>query len=66
MHSADAITTRARVFLAMSGEGQLKFIADRLRQVDTAELANIVRAILGHPHDRGRPRKPTQGHELEP
>ena len=55
-----AMTTphaRARLFLAMSEEGQLKFIAERLKQVDSAELAEIVRAIFGCPHDKGRPRK---------
>ena len=57
MHSDEAMTTshsRARVFLAMSREGQLKFIAERLRQVDTVELAITVRGILGHSHDKGR------------
>jgi hypothetical protein len=57
--------TRARAFVTMSTEGQFKFIAERLRQVDRAELASIVRAIFGHPHDRGRRRRPTPGYELE-
>ena len=60
MYSDEAMTnphSRARVFLAMSREGQLEFIAERLKQVDMVELANIVSAIFGHPHDKGRPRK---------
>jgi hypothetical protein len=68
MHSDDGMTTshaRARVFLAMSKEEQVRFISERLRHVDTTELANIVRAIFGHPHDKGRPRKETLGYELE-
>ena len=70
MHSDEAMTTshsRARVFLAMSREGQLKFIAKMLRQVDTVELANMVRAIFGHSHDKGRvesqPRDTNSNHE---
>jgi len=68
VYSDEAMATpysRARVFLAMSREGQLKFIAERLKQVDTAELVNLVSAIFGHPHDRGRPRKSTSGQEPE-
>jgi len=68
VYSDEAMATpylRARVFLAMSREGQLKFIAERLKQVDTAELVNLVSAIFGHPHDKGRPRTSTSAQELE-
>lgn len=68
MYSDEAMATpysRARVYLAMSREGQLKFIAERLKQVDTAELVNLISAIFGHPHDRGRPRRSTPRQELE-
>ena len=62
MHSDEAMTTahsRARMFLEMNREGQLKFIAERLSEADTMELANVIRAIFGHPDDKGRPRKTT-------
>lgn len=48
---------RARAFATMSGDRQFAFIAQWFSQVDTVELANIIRAIFGHPDDKGRPRK---------
>jgi hypothetical protein len=50
--------SRGRAFVAINREGQLKFFAERFSQLDAVELANIVRAIYGRPHDKGRPRKP--------
>lgn len=50
--------SRQRAFVNMNRDGQLRFIAERFSRLDTVELANIVRAIFGHPHDKGRPRKP--------
>jgi hypothetical protein len=52
-----AAQSRGRAFVAMNREGQLKFLAERFSQLDAVELANIVRAIYGRPHDKGRPRK---------
>jgi len=49
--------SRGRRFVALNREGQLKFLAEKFSQLDTVELANIVRAIFGRPHDKGRPRK---------
>lgn len=46
----------ARDFLKMTSQEQQKFIEDRFANMDPAELINIVRAIYGHPHDKGRPR----------
>ena len=48
---------RARVFTAMSFQRQSAFIDQWFREVDTVELTNIVKAIFGHPDDKGRPRK---------
>lgn len=49
-----------RGFAAMNKEEQREFIAQRFSQLDAVALANIVRAIFGHPHDNGRPRRRTR------
>lgn len=48
--------SRARVFLAMSKEEQSKLITERQGNRHT-ELVNLVSAIFGYPHDKGRPRR---------
>ena len=47
---------RARAFPNMTAEQQKNFIRSRFVEIDAAELLNIVRAIYGHPDDKGRPR----------
>ncbi|HWC17428.1 MAG TPA: hypothetical protein VG498_10445 [Terriglobales bacterium] len=47
---------RARAFSNMTAEQQKNFIRRRFVDIDAAELVNIVRAIYGHPDDKGRPR----------
>lgn len=45
--------SRGRAFVAMNKQEQLKFIAEKFRDMDSTELASIVRAIYGHLHDMG-------------
>lgn len=47
----------ARAFSKMRSEEQLKFIQRRFASIDSSELVNIVKAIYGQPHDKGRPRR---------
>ena len=47
----------ARAFLKMTNKQQANFVQMRFAAMDSSELANIVRAIYGHPYDRGRPRR---------
>jgi hypothetical protein len=47
----------ARAFSKMRSQEQLKFIQKRFASIDSAELVNIVKAIYGQPHDKGRPRR---------
>jgi hypothetical protein len=47
---------RLFAFSKMSSEQQENFIQRRFESIDPSELLNIVRAIYGHPHDKGRPR----------
>jgi hypothetical protein len=41
----------------MNKQEQLKFIAEKFKEIDSTELERIVKAIYGHPHDMGRPAK---------
>ena len=47
---------RARAFPKMTAEEQKEFIRRRFGEIDPAELVTIVKAIYGHPDDKGRPR----------
>lgn len=47
---------RARAFSMMNNEEQRKFVAQRFSRLCVAELVDIVNAIYGRPHDKGRPR----------
>jgi hypothetical protein len=49
--------SRGHAFVLMSSKEQRKFVADRFKEMDSMELAYIVRAIFGHPEDKGRGRK---------
>ncbi len=49
--------SRGSAFVAMNKQEQIKFIEEKFKEIDTTELAGIVRAIFGHPHDKGRPAK---------
>jgi len=49
--------SRGRTFVAMKKHEQIKFIEEKFKEIDTTELAGIVRAIFGHPHDMGRSAK---------
>jgi hypothetical protein len=46
-----------RAFSKMTGKQQAKFIQKKFAAMDPAELVSVVRAIYGHPHDKGRPRR---------
>ena len=47
----------ARTFSTMTSEEQKGIIERRFADIDPAELVTIVKAIYGHPHDKGRPRR---------
>ena len=47
---------RLFAFSKMSSDEQRHFIQRRLETIDSTELVNILKAIYGHPHDKGRPR----------
>lgn len=47
---------RLFAFSKMNSKEQRNFIQRRLENIDPTELAGIVRAIYGHPHDKGRKR----------
>ena len=47
----------ARAFSQMTCKEQKQFIQRRFANIESAELINIVKAIYGHPHDKGRPRR---------
>jgi len=47
---------RLFAFSKMSSEQQENFIQRRFESIDPSELLNILRAIYGHPHDKGRPK----------
>jgi hypothetical protein len=49
--------SRGYAFVVMNSEEQNKFIAERFREVDSIELARIVRAIFGRSQRKGRTRK---------
>ncbi|SRR6266481_6387923 len=57
-HTSSARPDRSRLFdfSKMSSEEQANFIQRRFRSIDPTELANILKAIYGRPHDKGRPR----------
>ena len=55
--SADADFQQARAFSQMTSKEQKQFIQRRFANVESAELISIVKAIYGHPHDKGRPRR---------
>jgi len=48
---------RGRAFVAMDKREQLKFIAEKFKEMDSTELASIVRAIYGHRRDMEGRRK---------
>jgi hypothetical protein len=50
--------SRGYAFVVMNSEEQNKFIVERFKEVDSIELARIVRAIFGHSQRKGRTRKP--------
>jgi hypothetical protein len=50
-------SSRLFAFLKMSSDEQKHFIQRRFENIDATELANILKAIYGHPHDKGRPRR---------
>jgi hypothetical protein len=50
---------RARAFSLMNNEEQRRFVARRFSGLCVAELVDIVNAIYGRPHDKGRPRVAT-------
>jgi hypothetical protein len=52
---------RARAFSIMNNEEQRQFVAQRFSGLCVAELVDIVNAIYGRPHDKGRPRVATGG-----
>ena len=56
-HTSSARPDRSRLFDSskMSSEEQENFIQRRFGSIDPTELANILKAIYGRPHDKGRP-----------
>src|SRR5689334_6640651 len=57
-HTSSARPTFPQLFAfsKMSSEQQNNFIQRRFGNMDPSELLNILKAIYGHPHDKGRPR----------
>jgi hypothetical protein len=47
---------RSVAFLKMSSQQQKNFIERRFGNMDATELLRMVKAIYGHPHDKGRPK----------
>jgi len=54
--SADPDFLRSFAFSKMSSQEQKNFIERRFGNMDPTELLSMVKAIYGHPHDKGRPK----------
>ena len=54
--SSRASLLRARAFSRMSNQEQRELLEQKFLLIDVQELAAILKAIYGHPTDKGRPR----------